>query len=189
MAIRTTLVIASAVLVLLAAAVAQDRPPSVRDIDGRVHRPFDARQTSVLFFVLPECPIANKLAPEMNRIALDYEKKGVRFYLVHAEPTVTVDEARRHAAEFSHKIPVLLDPRHRLAKATGAQKTPEAVVLRNGELVYRGRINDLYRDLGRRRLEVEKHDLREALDLVLAGKPVPKPWPEAVGCVIQLRSR
>jgi hypothetical protein len=139
---------------------------------------------SVLLFVLAECPIANRLAPEMNAIEAAYRPKGARFYLVHADRKIISAAAKRHAQEFGYRMPVLLDPGHRLVSAAGAERTPEAAVFRDGKLMYRGRINDLYGDLGRSRPQPTRHDLRRALDLALEGKPVPQPWPASVGCVI-----
>ena len=69
--------------------------------------------------------------------------------------------------------------------ATGATITPQAVVIRPDEsIAYRGRIDNFYAALGRPRRVVTEHDLRDALDAVFAGKPVPKPETQAVGCYI-----
>jgi hypothetical protein len=57
-------------------------------------------------------------------------------------------------------------------------------VITPGGLAYRGRIDDLYPELGKKRAAPTKRDLREALAAVLAGKPVPVPRTEAVGCSI-----
>ena len=48
--------------------------------------------------------------------------------------------------------------------------SPEAAVFAaDGSIKYRGRINDLYVDLGKKRNAATTHDLRDALDAVLAG--------------------
>ena len=82
--------------------------------------------------------------------------------------------------------PVLIDRRHELIRQVGPRPvTPEAVVVApDGTLAYRGRIDDLYAALGKRRYEATTHDLRDALDAVLAGKPVANPREPAVGCAI-----
>jgi hypothetical protein len=54
--------------------------------------------------------------------------------------------------------------------------TPEvAVVGPGGALLYRGRIDDLWSDYGKRRQEPTTRDLRAALDAALAGRPTPPP--------------
>jgi hypothetical protein len=82
--------------------------------------------------------------------------------------------------------PVLLDPQHRLVQRLKATVTPEAVVVgKKGELLYRGRIDDGYVALGKKRAAVTEHDLDAALEAIAAGKPVKKTETKAVGCLIQ----
>jgi hypothetical protein len=78
-----------------------------------------------------------------------------------------------------------VDRRHELVRATGVTVTPEAAVIdRAGQVVYRGRIDDSYAALGQPRRPVKNADLRNALDALIAGKPVEKPETHALGCYI-----
>ena len=82
----------------------------------------------------------------------------------------------KHAKEFKTKAPVVLDSDQKIAKRVDARVTPEAFVInRKGKTVYRGRINDLYEDFGKRRRTPSKHDLKDALDALLAGKKIETP--------------
>jgi thiol-disulfide isomerase/thioredoxin len=158
---------------------------AIRDCDGALHRPLElaGRKAAVLIFIARECPISNALAPEINRIAAAYT--NFAFYLVHADPDTQPTEARRHAHDFGFQAPVLLDPEHRLVKLAGASKTPEAVVLNaEGKVLYRGRINDLYASLGKKRAQPTRQDLREALEAITKGKPAPNTETKVVGCSI-----
>ena len=76
------------------------------------------------------------------------------------------------------------DPDLALVKFTGATITPEAAVVVGGKVVYRGRIDDRYVDLGVERPSPTTHDLVDALTAVLAGKPVARATTQAVGCFI-----
>ncbi len=70
-------------------------------------------------------------------------------------------------------------------KATGAEITPTAVIVRpDASIAYRGRIDNFYADFGKQRRTVTEHDLRDALAAVLAGKPVARPETKPVGCYI-----
>jgi hypothetical protein len=72
-----------------------------------------------------------------------------------------------------------------LTKKAGATITPEAAVFSAaGEMLYRGRINNLYASLGKQRRQATEHDLRRALDEALAGKAVSTPRTQAVGCYL-----
>jgi hypothetical protein len=80
---------------------------------------------------------------------------------------------------------VLVDREHRLVSATGVRITPEvAVVTADGQVAYRGRIDDSYPRLGAQRRSPSQRDLRAALSALLDGKQVPARRTKAVGCEI-----
>lgn len=162
------------------------------DLDGRVRTPTvvsAGHKLSAVVFVTVDCPISNQFSPEVNRLAAAYGSKGVEFFLVHVDPDVDAAKAKAHAREFGTKCAVLLDRRHALVQALKARKTPEAFVIgKKGQVLYRGRIDDRYPDLGILR-EPRTHDLKDALDQALAGQPVRVPKTEAVGCLIPLIGR
>ena len=127
--------------------------------------------------------MSNAYAPEIKRICKDYEAKKVAAFIVHADPDVSAEVARTHAKAYALPCPVLLDPFHRLVEFTGVTTAPEvAVVSPEGKILYKGRIDDLFADFGKRRPEPTHRDLREALDSILAGKDVKTPITKAVGC-------
>lgn len=158
------------------------------DSNGKLREPLKpvGSKATVIIFSQPDCPIANAFAPEINRLVLDYSAKGVGFFLAHVDRDLTAEAARKHATDFNLRCPVLLDTQHVLVKALDATRTPQAFLLdATGKTVYHGRINNLFADYGTRRQTVTQHDLRDALDAVLAGKPVSLRVTEAIGCHIQ----
>jgi thiol-disulfide isomerase/thioredoxin len=171
----------------LTAAAPAAKDLTIPDLNGKAQRPLDVSgaKAHVLFFVFEDCPVSDSYAPEINALVKDHAGKPVRFYVVHVDPDLTPADARKHAAAFGYRCPVLLDKKHQLVRATGVTTTPEVAVLTaDGALAYRGRIDDLYPELGKKRAAPTRRDLREALAAVLAGKPVPVPRTEAVGCSI-----
>lgn len=139
----------------------------------------------VLLFVARDCPISNAYAPEIKRLCDHYARAHVAFYLVYPDPDTSLAAARRHAKDYGYTVPLLLDPAHRLVHRAGATVTPEAAVFApGGRLLYRGRIDDLYLGFGQRRDAATRHDLRDALDAVLSGKPVPTSRTPAIGCFL-----
>ncbi|MBA4064677.1 MAG: hypothetical protein C0501_13375 [Isosphaera sp.] len=143
-------------------------------------------KAACVVFVAADCPIANASAPEVARIAAEYGKRGVSFLVAYPVPDLTPADAARHAADYAFGCPATLDRDLSLARRLGATVTPEVVVVSAaGEVVYRGRVDDRYPKAGgKRRENPTTRDLRDALDAVLAGKPVATPWPAAVGCDI-----
>lgn len=157
------------------------------DLDGAQHRPLDVTgaKANVLIFTTVDCPVANVYAPEITSIISDHIEDPLRFYLVHVDPDTTVAKAREHAREYGLAGSLILDPEHKLVVETGATITPEAVVITvDGKIAYRGRIDNLYGGLGRKRLEATRHELRDVLRAVLGGREVESAGEEAVGCLI-----
>jgi len=160
---------------------------ALRDTEGVEHTPNEwARAHAVvLFFVTTDCPLSNGYAPEMNRIQQAYAPRGVLFYAVQGDTTVPDAEVRQHAHDYGYRFPALLDPHQILAHHTGATVTPEAVVLSGaGAVLYLGRIDNRVEDFGKTRIAATEFDLRDALDAILAGRPVPHPRTRALGCAI-----
>lgn len=174
----------------LPAATGSGEPPGVLDLDGHSHDPLSPSpgRASVLCFVTTDCPIANAYAPVLQTLADELAEAPLDFYLVHVDPDVPPDAVRAHAREYGLRQTLLLDPHQRLARALGITCTPEvAVVTAGGELSYRGRIDDRYRALGRRRPQPTRRDLRLHLAALLEPGPPPAPVrTEAVGCLLPL---
>lgn len=141
---------------------------------------------SVDLFVAPDCPIANACAPEIERLYQTYRTRGVAFRLVFPDRDLKEEEVRRHLADFGLTVPFLIDRDHAVVERGGATVTPEAVVYgRDGSIVYRGRIDNRYSDLGDRRGTVTEFYLRDALDAVLSGTKPSIERTGAIGCLIE----
>ena len=181
-------------LLILALLPASTKPARVAEaglalpnLHGHALTPLQAKgkQPAVLFFITHDCPVANKMVPEMRRIAKDFSNKA-QFTLVYTDPELDPNMLTKHQTDFTlAQINSVHDRKHQLVHAVGATVTPEAVVvLANGVIAYRGRINDLYEDFGKPRRVITQHDLRVALKAVFAGQPAPKPRGNCVGCFI-----
>jgi hypothetical protein len=139
-----------------------------------------------LFFTRTDCPIANRYAPEIKRVCADYAAAGLECLLVYVDGHLTAGDVREHATAFGYALPAILDGEHALVAQAGATITPEvAVFARGGTLEYRGRIDDLYVELGRPRRAPTERDLRDALDDLVAGRTVRRPQTQATGCYIE----
>ena len=159
---------------------------SLMDLDGRPQKPLDLSgvKVNVVIFITNDCPIANSYAPEIKSIIGEYSSRGAGFFLVHVDPDLGLEKAKKHAADFGYENAILRDPRHVLVSELEADVTPEAFVIGKSGVLYRGRIDDLYADLGKKRRQARTRDLRDALDAVLSGRAVKNPATTAVGCYI-----
>jgi len=171
----------------LAAGAFAAAPAGVVDLDGRAVDPLAVRdaRAHVLVFTTTDCPISNRYAPEIKRLADVYGARGVRFWIVYPVPGDTPEKIRAHVSQFGLNLPVARDTAFTLVKRTGVGVTPEvAIIDPAGEMIYRGRVDDRYVDFGVDRPAPTTHDLDDALANLLAGKPIEPKTTQAVGCIL-----
>ncbi|MEX0678597.1 MAG: redoxin family protein [Pirellulales bacterium] len=172
-----------------------DVPParflSALDLEGHAHRVGngEGHQAVVIVFMMTECPISREYVPELNRLAASVAEKPVEFLGVIAEPGLSRAKAAEFQKEFKIEFPVLFDGSGELAAALGPTHAPEAFVLdTDANVVYRGRIDDRYGELGKKRPAPTTHELADAIAAVLDGKSVAIARTQPVGCPVETAS-
>lgn len=139
--------------------------------------------TTVLVFTTTDCPISNRYAPEIQRLATKFTR-DVRFVFVYPVPSDSEAAIREHRKRFGGGE-WQRDPSQKLVKLTGVTVTPEvAVMTADQKILYRGRIDDRYIEFGKDRPQPTVRDLERTLDAVIAGKPVPVSQTRAIGCIL-----
>jgi len=138
----------------------------------------------VLVFVRTDCPISNRYAPLLQEMSVKYGTEAA-FWLVFPDKNESSENIRSYLQEFNYKLPVLRDTEHSLVKKTGAKVTPEVAVFNlKRDLVYHGRIDDLYREFGKARRAATTHELADAIEAASKGVAPPSAAAEGVGCFI-----
>src|SRR5947209_7591248 len=153
------------------------------DADGHDHTLASLRgkNGTVLIFMATRCPVSNGYNARMEKLAQDYAPRGVNIVGINANSTEPIEEVKRHAAEKGLTFTILKDKGNQIADRFDAQVTPETYLLdASGKLVYHGRI-----DNSRTGDAITSNDLRDAIESVLAGKPVQKSEAKAFGCSIK----
>ena len=193
------LVLASFVIIALAAVAGSGRntsdlpsPPGIGtiiddfklpDADGAEHslKSLTGKNGAVIIFVATKCPVSNAYNDRMEKLAQDYKAKGINVIGINSNNTEPASEVKSHAGEKHLTFAILKDDGNKIADRLGATRTPEAYVINaGGKLVYHGRI-----DNSQNTANITANDLREALDELLAGKPVTKTGGAAFGCTIK----
>jgi peroxiredoxin len=129
----------------------------------------------VVIFRSTLCPYSNYYNDTLRDLVAQYGPKGVLLVAIHSDRAETADEIRVHAQKHGHTFPVIRDPNGALARLLDARRTPEVFVLdQNGKLRYHGRIAS----------KLGTPDLRNALDALLAGRPINPAEAKAFGCSI-----
>ena len=140
---------------------------------------------TVFLFARTDCPISNRYAPTIRQMHDKFSSRDVAFYLVYVDPKQSPDEIVRHREAYQYSSPAVRDVDHHFVQQVSARVTPEAVVVDpQGNVVYRGRIDDRFVDFGKTRQSPTREDLSLALDAVLAGRTVEVPTTKAIGCFI-----
>jgi hypothetical protein len=128
-----------------------------------------AAKVEVFVFARTDCPATNQFAPELRRIAQEFQGRHVAFYLVYPESNENKRAIENHMAEFGFPGTPLRDPDHELQRRSHATVTPEAAVFDSaGNLKFHGDI----------------HDLEGAISAVSAGKLVLHAETRPVGCAL-----
>jgi thiol-disulfide isomerase/thioredoxin len=141
-------------------------------------------KVTVLIFVRTDCPVSGRYAPTVQQISSRYRDE-VRFWLVYPDKSESPEEIQKYLREYGYKLPALRDPQHALVRQSQAEITPESAVFdRAGRLIYHGRIDNLYVEFGRARSAATSHELDDAIQSALTGKPLAKPYISGVGCYI-----
>jgi hypothetical protein len=139
---------------------------------------------AVLVFVRTDCPVSNRYAPTIQKLSAEHASK-VAFWLVYPNKSESAEAIRKHDREYGYKMPALRDPEHALVKESQVQITPEVAVFdAQRHLVYHGRIDNLYEDIGRARRAATTHELEDAIAAVLSGKSLNVGVTHGVGCYI-----
>jgi peroxiredoxin len=133
-------------------------------------------------FIATKCPVSNAYNTRMAALGKEYAAKGVLFVGINSNKTEPAAEVKEHAKAHGFTFPVVKDEGNKVADAYGAAKTPEVYVLSpKGDLLYHGRIDESQDDAK----NVRSPDLRNALEAILSGKPVPTAETKAFGCTIK----
>ena len=156
------------------------------DTEGTTHRLSDAPAT-VVVFTCNHCPYALAWHDRIVALAHDYADRGVRVLAInpndatrYPRDSIEAMHARVQRGEFDG-VPYLRDSSQEVARAYGAETTPDVFVLdAAGLLRYRGAPDADYEDRSQRAAF-----LRDALDAILAGRDPELAQTQPVGCSIK----
>ena len=172
---------------VLPLAVASYTAMAVPGLEGTPVDPFAPTrgiEATVLLFVMTDCPISNRYAPEIRRLHDEFVGT-VRFWLVYVDAERPVDELREHHSSFGYPFGALRDVDGALVALAAASVTPEVAVFdADRHLIYRGRIDDRYVSFGVARRAPRTRDLHDRLSRIAAGESLAFSETRAVGCYI-----
>jgi peroxiredoxin len=156
-------------------------------VDGESHSLSDYgdHQLLVIIFTCNHCPDAVAAQERIKSLTADYKEKGVGVVAISGNDPKALQlwelgwsvygdsfpEMKRHAKEQEYNFPYLYDgDTQKTSLAYGAQATPHVFVFdKKRTLRYQGRLDNGRRNPG----PASENNVRDALDLLLAGKHIP----------------
>lgn len=162
-------------------------------VDGKKYSLASFRDAKLLVvaFTCNHCPYVVGSEARIIAFSADYQARGVRLVTINANetvnhPTDSFDHMVAHAKEKGFAFPYLRDDSQDVAKAYGALRTPHFYVFdQDRKLRYTGRLDDNPRIPG----QEKTHELRDAVDDLLAGKPVRTPVTNPIGCNVKWKGQ
>lgn len=158
-------------------------------VDGQMHSLADyaGKAVVVVTFSCNHCPYVRAWEDRMVQVQADYAGKGVQMLVISANdpqkyPDDSFPKMKERAQQKGFNFPYLYDETQAVARAYGAERTPEFFVFdKTGTLRYHGALDDNYEDPQ----AVKQPYLRLALDAVLAGQTPKINETRPVGCTIK----
>jgi peroxiredoxin len=158
-------------------------------VDDRRHalENYADKEAVAVVFTCNHCPYARAWEDRLVEIQADYAARGVQLIAISANdakkhPDDSFSKMRERSEEKRFNFPYLYDESQEVARAYGAERTPEIFLFdKGGTLRYHGTIDDNYEDLA----AVNVHYLREALEAVLTGREPSTAETTPVGCTMK----
>jgi peroxiredoxin len=168
-----------------------DQAPSfdLPDTDGQSHTLYNGDAPTVVVFTCNHCPYALAWQDRINDAAREYGERGVRFLAINPNdadryPGDSYEAMKERVSQEDWSLPYLRDESQEVARAYGAQTTPDVFVLdAEGRLRYRGAPDEDYGDPSK-----NASWLRAALDALLEGRAPEPAETKPVGCSVKWKA-
>lgn len=162
-------------------------------VDGKTYSLADFKDAKILIVVFScnHCPYVVGSEERTRKLYADYAPRGVKMIAINSNetenhPTDSLEHMKQRAKEKDFKFPYVRDDSQEVALAYGALRTPHFYVFDQGrKLRYTGRMDDNPRSPGKE----TTHELRDALDALLAGRQPAVPLTNPLGCNVKWKGQ
>ena len=157
---------------------------TLKDAEGTdftLYKLSEEKRVTVVLFLATQCPRVTDYTERIVNLVKVYDAKQIQFIGINSNKQEKVEEILAYSKKHGFEFPVLKDPENKIADYFGARRTPEVFLLDAARVLrYAGAIDNSPK-------EPTKHYLKDALDLVIAGKDIPKASKKtrAIGCTIK----
>lgn len=148
---------------------------------------FKDKEVLVVIFMCNHCPYVKAVLRRLINLQNEYVERSVQLVGINVnDPKKFPDDSPASMKELAEKkqipFPYLFDASQEIAKAYDAVCTPDIYVYgKDRKLLYRGRVDDNWQHPD----EITSHDLKDAIEAILAGQPVNDDQVPSMGCSIK----
>ena len=141
---------------------------------------------SVNFFLLDECRISQNISGEINTVYNEFNEGPFSFFCYFTSETSTESKIENFIKKFKLKVPFFTDYKKKKATLYGATIAPQVVVYDeiNKKILYTGRIDNSFDEIGSRRRVITEKDLRNVLAAIKNQQDIKEKETKAIGCII-----
>jgi peroxiredoxin len=149
---------------------------------------FRGRQALLVMFICAHCPYVKHIEKSLGALGKDYSTQPLAIVAISSNdvtthPADSPEGLKAQAQAQNFGFPYLYDETQAMAHAYDAACTPDFFLFdKDFRLAYRGQYDSSRPNSG---VPVTGEDLRAAIDLVLAGKPVPTDQRPSICCNIK----
>jgi peroxiredoxin len=167
----------------------------LKNVDGKMVSlsDYSSAKGFIIAFDCNTCPVSKAYNARIQALNDKYAPKG--FPVIAINPNSpdlssgeSFEEMVKYAKKKGYKFPYLYDESQATVRAFGPTNTPHIFVLTKSgsdlKVAYIGAIDDNSRDAD----DVKTKYVENAVDALLAGKPVETPKTKAVGCGVKLKN-
>ncbi|MCF0048797.1 redoxin domain-containing protein [Dyadobacter sp. LJ53] len=172
-------------------------------VDGKKYslKSFAAAPVLAIVFTCNHCPTAQAYEERIKKLTTDYKSKGFALIAIssndpkairldelgYTDLSDTYEEMKVRAKDMAYNFPYLFDgDDQKTALAYGPVATPHIFVFDKArKLQYHGRIDDVEKPTG----TPKNLDAKNAIEALLANKPVPVPSTKTFGCSMKWISK
>ncbi|MEO0899752.1 MAG: redoxin domain-containing protein [Bacteroidota bacterium] len=142
--------------------------------------------TTVFLFLSEDCPICRYYTLELNQMYEDYKDKGIGMVGMFPNRSSTERKIKEFKEKYKLAFPLKREYLQHVSREFGVRVTPEVVVYDEGEkkVIYKGRIDNTYAALGKRRAKPSQREMRKVLDAIVNDQPIIPSETTSVGCFI-----
>lgn len=188
--LKTNIIVKTIVLLLICNNVQSQTifSKTLKTLEGKNYNLNELKKNkgNVFIIISPDCPLCQNYALTLNEQQKQFAPKKIKYIGVVSGKIYTVQEINHYKKLFNVQFELLIDENYEIKKALGASVTPEVFLINNlGKTIYSGRIDDWAYDVGKHKPKATEHNLKDAVNAYIAGKPIKIKKTKAVGCILE----